>query len=123
MSTSDDKGGVAGRRILVVEDDYMVAEDLRIDLEELGALVLGPVAKVAAALELIAGGDRIDGATLDVTLGREKSFPVADALKARAIPFVFMTGYDSWAIPEAYRAFPRCSKPADIDEVVAHLLA
>ncbi|TFL18681.1 response regulator [Jannaschia formosa] len=99
----------------------MIADELRLELEDRGAEVLGPVPSVRAALELLSSEARVDGATLDVTLGREESFPVADVLLARNIPFVFTTGYDDWAIPEPYRSCPRCSKPADIEEIIRAL--
>jgi CheY-like chemotaxis protein len=72
-----------GRRILVVEDEYMVAEDLRVELESMGAEVLGPVPSVARALALLARTSEIDAAILDVNLGSEMVFPVAEALRER----------------------------------------
>jgi CheY-like chemotaxis protein len=103
-----------GRRILVVEDEYMMAEDLQYDLEKAGAQVAGPVPSVADALKMIAEEDRLDGAILDVNLRGEKAYPVADALRERGIPFVLATGYEQWALPEAYKDVPRCDKPVDL---------
>jgi len=91
-----------GRRILVVEDEYMMAEDLRHDLEKAGAKVVGPVPSVAGALRLLAEEGVIDGAILDVNLRGEKAYPVADVLRERGIPFVLATGYEQWALPQAY---------------------
>jgi DNA-binding LytR/AlgR family response regulator len=102
------------RRILIVEDEYMTADDLRRDLEGLGARVLGPVARVSDALSLLEADGMLDGAILDVNLGGEKVFPVADALRSRGIRFVFSTGYDEWALPDAYNDVPRCEKPIDM---------
>ena len=100
-----------GRRVLVAEDEYMLAEDLRAELERVGALVLGPVPSVAEALELVAAEPAPEVAILDINLGGEMAYPVADALRARGIPFIFATGYDPWSIPEAYQDVPRTEKP------------
>ncbi|MCQ4190789.1 response regulator [Methylocystis suflitae] len=82
---------LSGRRILIVEDEYIIAADLAQLLEGLGAKV-GPAGSVADALALIARQPAIDVALLDVTLGSEKIFPVADVLQARGVAFVFATG-------------------------------
>lgn len=102
-----------GKRILVVEDDYIIAIDLALTLEECGAEVIGPAGSVADACELIASEGRLDGAVLDINLGRERAFPIADELRARGVPFVFATGYDAWIIPDVYREVPRSEKPVD----------
>ena len=103
-----------GRRVLVVEDEYMLAEDLREGLESQGAEVMGPVATVADALELLRSGPAPDLAILDINLGGEMAYPVADALRARDIPFIFATGYNAQAIPKAYADVPRAEKPVEI---------
>ena len=102
------------RRILVVEDEYMMADDLQYELEKAGAEVIGPVPSVADALRLLATEEVIDGAILDVNLRGEKAYPVADVLRERAIPFVLATGYETWSLPEAYKDVPRCEKPVDL---------
>ncbi len=104
-------GSLRGRRVLIVEDDYLIAEDLREQLLSCGAVVLGPVACVADALALLEDGAVPDMAILDIGLGGGKVYPVADALRRRGIPFVFATGYDSWSIPDAYADVPRSEKP------------
>ncbi len=104
-------GSLRGRRVLIVEDDYLIAEDLREQLLSCGAVVLGPVACVADALALLEDGAAPDMAILDIGLGGGKVYPVADALRRRGIPFVFATGYDSWSIPSAYADVPRTEKP------------
>ena len=103
-----------GRRILVVEDEYMMADDLRRDLEKVGAEVVGPVPSVADALKILAQADTLDGAILDVNLRGEKAYPVADALRERSVPFVLASGYEQWALPESYKDVPRCDKPVDL---------
>lgn len=110
-----------GRRALIVEDEYLIAFDLARTLEDLGVGVVGPARSVADALALIATEAKIDAAVLDINLGGEKAYPIADALLTRRVPFVFVTGYDSWIIPAAYAGAPRCEKPVDV-RVLARLL-
>jgi CheY-like chemotaxis protein len=97
--------------VLVVEDEYLIAEDLREQLLSCGAEVLGPVTCVADALALLADGAAPTLAILDIGLGSDTVYPVADALRTRGIPFVFVTGYDASAIPESYKDVPRTEKP------------
>jgi CheY-like chemotaxis protein len=103
-----------GQRLLVVEDDYFIAVELARSLEALGAEVVGPMASVADALEALAGqSNGLDGAILDIHLGEERVYPVADELMARGLPFVFLTGYDAVVIPDQYAHVRRCDKPVD----------
>ena len=100
-----------GRRVLVVEDEYFVADDLGRALTQLGAEVLGPVATREEAFELLSTGERIDLAVLDINLEGEPVFPVADTLIEQGVPFLFATGYDQSAIPAQYQQVPRWEKP------------
>lgn len=109
-----------GRRILLVEDEMIVAWLLTDMLEELGCCVVGPVVSVAQALEAI-GREPLDAALVDVNLGGEVSYPVADALKARSVPFLFSTGYDRGRLREGYRDLPMLQKPyhaAELEHVL-----
>lgn len=99
------------RRVLVVEDEYFVADDISRELRAHGADILGPVPTLEDALGLLGREERIDGAVLDVNLRGEMAFPVADALMARGVPFVFSTGYDPSVMPPRYRDVPRWEKP------------
>lgn len=105
--------GVEGRRLLVVEDEYLIASDLASWLEEQGAQVLGPVPSVDDALALLETEPMPDAAVLDINLGDEQVFPVADALGAAQVPFVFLSGYDARLIPGQYGDVRRCPKPLD----------
>lgn len=105
--------GIAGRRLLVVEDEYLIASDLASWLEEQDAEVLGPVPSVEDALALLDAGPSPDAAVLDINLGDEQVFPVADALQAADVPFVFLSGYDVRVIPGHYDGVARCAKPLD----------
>jgi CheY-like chemotaxis protein len=111
-----------GRRLLVVEDEYLVAADLAASLESLGTEVIGPAASVEEALSFVEkDGARLDGAVLDINLRNERVYPVADVLTARGIPFVFTSGYDAVAIPSAYAKAPRCEKPVDRTQLIRWL--
>ena len=90
---------LAGRRLLVVEDEYFLAAELVEALSADGAKVIGPAASVDDALDLLDDTAQLDGAVLDLNLQGEMAFPVADALMERDIPFVFLTGYDQSVIP------------------------
>ena len=104
-------GVVAGRRILVVEDEALIALDLAGLLEERGATVLGPASSVAEALSLIAAS-KIDCAVIDVSLGGgEQVWPVVDALEQLAVPFVFLTAYYEKDLPPRHRLRPIFQKP------------
>lgn len=102
-----------GLRLLVVEDEYLLALYLAEALADLGARIVGPVGSVDAALDLIENDPDIDAAVLDVNLGSEAVYPVADALASRDVPFVFASGYERDALPERYRRFDVCPKPVD----------
>jgi CheY-like chemotaxis protein len=103
-----------GRRVLVVENDLMLADALCREIERYGAEVLGPAASVAEALELLRTGIFPNAAILDINLEDETVYPVADALASRDIPFIFATLQPSWAIPRSYADVPRVEKPIDM---------
>ena len=107
-----------GRHVLVVEDEYLIAELLGYGLEGAGAVVVGPAASVASALDLIQSGERIDAAVLDMNLQGERSYPVADLLQERRVPFLFTTGYDPMTVRPDYKHVPRCDKPMTAERVI-----
>ena len=113
-----------GRRVLLVEDEFLIASDLVRLLRQQGAEVLGPASSVRAALDLLQTAVQgPDGAVLDVNLRGEMAFPVADALHARGVPFVFATGYTADMIPARYASVPCCEKPFEGPEIVRALAA
>jgi CheY-like chemotaxis protein len=101
---------MAATRILIVEDEFFIALDISSVLEQAGLVVVGPAANVADALEAI-GSEAIDGALLDAHLAGEPVGRVADALKARAIPFAFVSGYGREQLPPAHKDTPLVKKP------------
>jgi DNA-binding LytR/AlgR family response regulator len=108
-------------RILVVEDEYLIADDLRDTLIDAKAVVLGPVATVDAAQAIVASEAVIDAALLDINLGGILIFGVADALVERRVPFAFATGYDRWSIPDRFSDVPRLEKPLRLRQVAGVL--
>jgi DNA-binding response OmpR family regulator len=111
---TDEPAILRGRKILVVEDDYLLAQVLSDYLEGAEVDVVGPVGSVDEALALLendSGG--VDGAILDVNLHGSKSYPIADALAVRSTPFLFATGYSRDALDGRFRDHPRCEKPFD----------
>jgi DNA-binding response OmpR family regulator len=109
----------AGRRVLIVEDEYFLADDLRQILAELGMEILGPVPTLRDGLRVIETAAHIDCAVLDVNLRDESVFAISAALRDRNIPFLFVTGYGGAQIPVAYRNAPRLEKPLEPDALVA----
>ncbi len=112
---------VRGRQILVVEDEYYLAIDLEQMLSDLGVGVVGPVPSVKAALALMDATPRLDGAILDVNLGGEQVFPVADRLSARGVPFLFATGYGRQDIPERFAQIACIYKPVEPSSIARAL--
>lgn len=115
----------SGHRVFVVEDEMIVAWLLEDMLVELGCIVIGPAASVKEALAMI-DAEAIDVAVLDVNLNGEMSYPIADALIARDVPFVFVTGYDKDRMLDGYRTFPVLQKPfhrAELTVTLAKLLS
>jgi len=115
----------SGRRVLLVEDEPIVAWLLKDMLVDLGLVVVGPAASVNQALAMI-DAESIDMAVLDVNLKGQMSYPIADALVARGVPFVFSTGYDIDRLLVGYRTVPALQKPfhgADLTDTLVKLLA
>ncbi|MBV1799862.1 response regulator [Siccirubricoccus sp. G192] len=113
--------GLTGRRVLVVEDEALVAMLVEDALLDAGASIIGPAATVAEALALLAR-ERPEAAVLDLNLAGETSTPVADALAARGIPFVVATGYGADGLPPGHANVPVLAKPYDPDDLTAALI-
>jgi DNA-binding NtrC family response regulator len=116
---------LVGVRVLVVEDEFLVALSLEEDLRAAGCEVVGPFGDLAGATEALRT-EKFDLALLDVNLRGEKVFSVADELVAREMPFLLMSGYGKMDLPERFRDSPRIAKPYDPVHLlrdVARLLA
>jgi DNA-binding response OmpR family regulator len=100
----------AGCRVLVVEDETLIAVLIEETLEEMECKIIGPAAKLETALQLARAGE-FDIAILDVTVRGGKVYPVAEELLARGIPFVLASGYGDWALPNSLRDQRRLLKP------------
>ncbi|MBV9783448.1 MAG: response regulator [Acidisphaera sp.] len=120
MSASE-RGLLEGRRVLVVEDEYFLADDMERALRQLGAEVIGPVPTAEAAMAALERDQPIDAVVLDINLRGQMGFSVADALLARKIPFVFASGYDQAIIPSGYSHVGHWMKPFDARELVRTL--
>lgn len=110
-------------RVLVVEDESLVAMLLEDCLAELGYEVIATAGSVEAGLAAVQRGD-LDLAVLDVNLDGTPSFPVADALEARGVPYIFVSGYDPSGLPEPYRGRYGVQKPfriRDLQQSLARL--
>jgi CheY-like chemotaxis protein len=99
-----------GLRVLVVEDEAAISLLLEDMLLDFGCEVIGPAARLSAALDAVAR-EKIDLAILDVNVAGEPIYPVAEALAQRSVPFVFSTGYGSAGIKDSYRDRPVLQKP------------
>lgn len=111
---------LAGRKILIVEDEAPIALNLATAIQRAGGIVIGPVASVAAAHAAMAD-NRLDGALLDIRLRNETSFPLADVLAVLNIPFVFVSGLSSALMPYTHRERPLFDKPYDDVAVISTL--
>jgi CheY-like chemotaxis protein len=116
------RGPLEGYRILVVEDEAAIAIMIQQILSEAGAIIAGPAATVAEALALIEAAP-VDGAILDYKLPDGSSLPVADALSARRVPFVFASGYDPHSIDRRYTNAPKLLKVFDPGELLDLVLS
>jgi len=113
-------GRLAGRRVLIVEDEAMIAALIEGILDEVGCSVVGPVAGAPRALEAIER-ERIDAVLLDVCDGGSRSYLLADALIARGVPFIFVSGLARRDMPSAYRACAYLTKPFTPEALLAAL--
>jgi PAS domain S-box-containing protein len=103
---------VSGNRILVVEDEALVAIAIREALEEQGYSVIGPCNRITDAMVALRH-NRVDAAVLDVNLGDDSVYPLADTLVAESIPFIFVTGYGSEELDRRFLTVPILQKPIE----------
>tara|TARA_R110000850_G_scaffold94744_7_gene199511 strand:+ start:2372 stop:2749 length:378 start_codon:yes stop_codon:yes gene_type:complete len=112
----------SGASVLIVEDEFLLAEETRRKLETLGATVIGPTPQVDEALDYL-DTTRVDAAILDIYLAGELVFPVAERLQDMGIPFVFATAYDAKVIPPRFKGFVLCDKPLELEKIAEALFS
>lgn len=124
-----DQALLCGCRVLVVEDDFLIADDFSRRLAAQGAEIVGPAATLEGARDLVdVAGQRIDIAVLDVNLRGTLVFPLARHLYAAGIPFLFCTGYGEDPISDCFREVTRFEKPlshqgfAEMVQMIARLM-
>jgi len=120
-----DPAKLAVLRVLVVEDEMMVSMLIEDMLSDLGCSVIGPASRLDEAIELAKTSD-IDCAVLDVNLGGQPIFPLADLLRERGRPFAFATGYGDAGVREIDKGTPVLQKPfreGDLARVLEELHA
>ena len=110
-------GPLAGVRVLIVEDEYLLALLLEEELHSVGCIVTETVADLEKARNAARQTD-FDIALLDINLSGEMVYPFADELSQRGIPFVFLSGYGAASGPERFRDRPRVAKPYELTELV-----
>jgi CheY-like chemotaxis protein len=108
--------GVAGLKILLVEDESLVAMMVEDALESLDCHVVGLASRLRKA-KALAERDGFDVAILDINIDGEPIYPVAEVLARRAIPFVFLTGYGAGGVAAAFRDRPTLQKPFHVEEL------
>lgn len=108
---------LSGKRVLVVEDEWFIADEMRDALERCGAIVVGPAPDLDGAQALVEAGG-FDCAVLDINLHGEHVFALARDLQSRDLPFVFATGYGAAFVPEDLQQAPRFEKPLTYDPFI-----
>ncbi len=118
-----DLSPIRGPRILIVEDEYLIAAEAAQRLHSLGAEVHGPVGTVAEAMDLVErSNEKLDAALLDINLNGQMVYPVAAFLKMHNVPFAFITGYEERVIPAFFRSVSTFTKPADWGMIASRLV-
>jgi CheY-like chemotaxis protein len=113
---------LGGASILIVEDNFVVADALRYLIDGYGGSVCAIVPTVQRAHEALDGG-HVDVAVLDINLNGASAVPLAEHLRARGIPFVFLSGYGGEELlPDHLRSYPRFDKPVEAERLVRALL-
>jgi CheY-like chemotaxis protein len=112
---------IRGRRILLVEDQLLVALETSTMIERFGAVVVGPYARVPAA-SVALRSQPVDAAILDINVAGVQTFAIADELQQRGVPFVFCTGYGRDILPPRFTDAPLVEKPVVSAALIAALL-
>lgn len=114
-------GPLSGCRVLVIEDEYFLADDIMRALTELGARVVGPYGNLGEAIKLVDRDVAIDAAVMDINLHDEMAFPLARLLRSRKVPLLFTTGYDKSSIETEFHDVKIWGKPLDLKAMIREL--
>lgn len=106
----------------MVDDEPLLADHVADVLERAGARVVGPYSSIVEALDNLDQLTALDGAVLDIGLGEETSFPLAEALQTTRLPFVFVTGQEKSTLPPAFSRTAHLLKPFQEEELIATLI-
>ena len=115
--TAETADVLQGAKVLVLEDETLVSMMVEDMLMDLGCEIVGPFARLDQAITAVNAGAQVDLALLDVNLGGERSFPLAEILAEKGVPFVFTTGYDESGMPDPWRGRPSLRKPFMMHEM------
>jgi CheY-like chemotaxis protein len=125
LGATEHKVTSSAARILIAEDEFLVAVLLEQDVTEAGYRVIGPFTRFPEALDAVRRGG-FDLALLDINMNGQMAYPLADELLTRGVPFIFLSGYGAQDLPERFRDCPRISKPYDASTLlreIARLIA
>jgi DNA-binding response OmpR family regulator len=117
----ENPGPLAGRRVLVIEDEYFLADDIVRALTALGARIVGPYGDLDEATGVLDRDVAIDAAIVDINLKDEMAFPLACTLRSRKVPLVFTSGYDRISIAPEFQDVRLWGKPLDIKALAREL--
>jgi CRP-like cAMP-binding protein/ActR/RegA family two-component response regulator len=118
-SVNSDVQTTSGCRVLIVEDDYLLAEELARGLSGMGLRIQGPVSDIASALRILQQSGSVDVAVVDINLRGNMAYPISLELERQGVPFLFATAYAASAVPARFASAPRIGKPYSIREVAA----
>lgn len=121
MGTNLVTGLLRGKTVLVMEDEYFIADDIALALARIGADVVGPFGHIEHGIARLKQKPKIDLAVLDINLNGAKVFDLAAELQDTDVPFIFATGYGYGFVPERFANVPRWEKPFDIAALVKAL--
>ena len=107
-------------RILVLEDEWLIANQIETALDDAGFEVVGPFNRVAQAVDVVHSLS-VDAAILDINVNGESSFPVAEKLVEASVPFMFLSGYSEVELPSALQGRPMVQKPIDLTALCRYL--
>jgi CheY-like chemotaxis protein len=118
---AESPGPLAGRRVLVIEDEYFLADDIVQALTALGARIVGPYGDLSEATDVVDRDIAIDAAIMDINLRNDMVFPLARLLRSRKVPLLFTTGYDQSSIEPEFQNVRLWGKPLDMKAMTREL--